>query len=92
MSGGRCGGIILNMDMHLWTQEFRSRLANKIRLRREELGFTQSELQNRSFLRQPTIVELENASTRVTSEILFSVAGALKVSPAFLLREENVPV
>jgi len=80
------------MDMHLWTQEFRSRLANKIRLRREELGFTQSELQNRSFLRQPTIVELENASTRVTSEILFSVAGALKVSPAFLLREENVPV
>lgn len=61
-------------------------LATKVKVKREEKGFTQAELAKRTRLTQATISRLESGEVRqLKSEAIKSLAGVLGVSIDFLV-------
>ena len=58
---------------------FRFTLGEAVRRRREELGWTQSELASRAGMRQPAIVRFEAGGTTPTLPVLERLATALNL-------------
>lgn len=64
-------------------------LGQKVRLRREELGYTQKELAKRTQTSQPYISRLEKDDFNPSTQMVISIAVTLGVSIDYLLIEDK---
>lgn len=61
-------------------------LGYKIKSRREELGMSQGELAEKAYVTQASISQIESGKYTPTSPRLVTIAHALKLPPAELLK------
>jgi transcriptional regulator with XRE-family HTH domain len=67
-----------------------SPISVRLREAREEAGLTQTELAEKSGVRQATISELETGKTRrVDLDVLDRLCGALRLAPGDLLKRSR---
>ena len=64
-------------------------LGQKVKLRREELGYTQKELAKRTQTSQPYISRLEKDDFNSSTQMIVSIAVTLGVSTDYLLLEDK---
>lgn len=64
-------------------------LGQKVKLRREELGYTQKELAKRTQTSQPYISRLEKDDFNPSTQMIVSIAVTLGVSTDYLLIEDK---
>lgn len=64
-------------------------LGQKVKLRREELGYTQKELAKRTQTSQPYISRLEKDDFNPSTQMVISIAVTLGVSIDYLLIEDK---
>ncbi len=64
-------------------------LGQKVKLRREELGYTQKELAKRTQTSQPYISRLEKDDFNPSTQMIVSIAVTLGVSIDYLLLEDK---
>lgn len=67
-------------------------LAEKIRMRRKNLGISQKKLAELCGIAQSSISRYEKGDDDITLGYLIKIAGALKCSPLYLVEEEFVTV
>ena len=63
-------------------------LAEKIRMRRKNLGISQKKLAELCGIAQSSISRYEKGDDDITLGYLIKIAGALKCSPLYLVEEE----
>ena len=64
-------------------------LGQKIRNRREELGYTQAELARKTQTSQPYISRLEKDDFNPSTQMIVNIAVALSVSTDYLLLDDR---
>lgn len=64
-------------------------LGQKIKLRREELGYTQAELARKTQTSQPYISRLEKDDFNPSTQMIISIAVTLDVSIDYLLLDDK---
>ena len=64
-------------------------LGQKIRTRREELGYTQAELAQKTQTSQPYISQLENDKFNLSTQMIVNISVALGVSIDYLLLDKK---
>lgn len=64
-------------------------LGQKIKLRREELGYTQAELARKTQTSQPYISRLEKDDFNPSTQVIVSIAVTLGVSIDYLLLDDD---
>lgn len=65
-------------------------LGQKIRNRREELGYTQTELAQKTKTSQPYISRLEGDGFNPSTQMIVSIAMALDMSIDYLLLDDRI--
>lgn len=64
-------------------------LGQKIKLRREELGYTQAELARKTQTSQPYISRLEKGDFNPSTQVVVSIAVTLDLSIDYLLLDDR---
>ncbi|MDE5556988.1 MAG: helix-turn-helix domain-containing protein [Ruminococcus sp.] len=64
----------------------------KIRNRREELGYTQTELAKRVHTTQPYVSRLENGNFNPSMQMIVKISTALNISVDYLLFDDRKAV
>ena len=64
----------------------------KVRLRREELGYTQTELAERVHTTQPYVSRLERNNFNPSMKMIKNIADALRISTDYLLFDDREAV
>lgn len=62
-------------------------IGQKIKLRREQLGLTQTQLAKKLSIQQQRVRELEDTSKRPSAEMLFRISGALDAPMLYFLSD-----
>ena len=64
----------------------------KIKLRREELDYTQAELAQKIHTTQPYISRLENGNFNPSMQMIIKIASTLRISTDYLLFDDRKAV
>lgn len=64
----------------------------KVRLRREELGYTQTELAKKVHTTQPYVSRLERNNFNPSMKMIKNIADALRISTDYLLFDDREAV